>query len=143
VNDQVLAASYPAEFIGGIAAEYDLYPDSSVATIGQLLTFNVGTVDLLSLGGIIEAQSGSSGGSVVNAWNRLVGIIVTTSEGTSTADRDLRAITLSYIDRDLTVQTGFHLSQLLAGDPAVGVQNFNTRVAPGLINLYLPQLAGN
>lgn len=143
VNDQVLAASYPAEFIGGINAEYDLYPDSSVTTIGQLLTFSTGTVDLLSLGGIIEAQSGSSGGAVVNAWDKLIGVITTTSEGASTADRDLRAVTLSYIDRDLATQTGFGLTATLAGDPALEAQDFNTRIAPDLIGLYLKQLSGH
>ena len=59
LGDLTLVASYPAEFIGGIAAQFDLYPASSVTPIQDLLTFRTKTVDLISLGGIIEAQSGS------------------------------------------------------------------------------------
>jgi len=142
-GDQVLVASYPAEFIGGAAAQYDLYAVSSVTTIKQFLTFVSGTPDLLSLGGIIEAQSGSSGGAVVNAWDQLVGIIATTSSGTTTADRDLRAVALSYINTDLATQSGQDLNSLLQGDPASEVLAFNNDVAPTLINQYIPLLSGN
>ena len=140
-GDQVLVASYPAEFIGGAAAEYDLYAVSSVTTIKQFLTFASGTPDLLSLGGIIEAQSGSSGGAVVNAWNRLVGIIATTSTGTTTADRDLRAVALSYINADLAKQSGQDLNSLLSGDPISETLNFNNTLANTLINEYIPVLS--
>jgi len=142
-GDQVLVASYPAEFVGGIAAEYDLYADSSITTIKQLLTFGTSSPDAISLGGIIEAQSGSSGGAVVNAWGRLVGIVTTTSSGTTTADRDLRAIALSYINADLRTQSGSSISDLLAGDPVSEVAQFNETTAPGLAQLYLSQLASS
>src|SRR6185436_8881971 len=98
LNDPVLAAAYPAEFVGGITAQNNLYPVSSVTSIRQLLTFGPGTVDAFSIGGVIEAQGGSSGGAVVNAWKRLIGIISITSAGATTAERDLRAISLEYID---------------------------------------------
>lgn len=140
-GDQVLAASYPAEFLGGVAAEYNLFPASSFTSVKQLLTFNTGTVDLLSLGGIIEAQSGSSGGAVVNAWGRLVGIISTTSSGDTTAQRDLRAVTLSYINTDLAAQTQFDLATTLGGDVAAEALDFTTNEAPNLISLYLAQLS--
>ncbi|HEV3244999.1 MAG TPA: trypsin-like peptidase domain-containing protein, partial [Candidatus Paceibacterota bacterium] len=112
-GDQVLVASYPAELIGGIAAQYDLYADTSVTTIKQLLTFGSGTPDVVSLGGVIEAQSGSSGGAVINMWGRLIAIVATTSGGTTTADRDLRGVALSYINTDLTAQSGVSLGVLL------------------------------
>ena len=140
LDDPVLAASYPAEFIGGIAAQFGLYSASSVTSIQDLLTFGTNTVDIISLGGIIEAQSGSSGGSVVNAWGRLIGIITTTSEGTTTAARDLHAITLSYIDRDLTVQTQHDLGAILGGDIAAEAFDFNTHAAPALAQLLVDQL---
>lgn len=142
-GDQVLVGSYPAEFIGGIAAEYDLYADTSVTTIQQLLTFGSGTPDALSLGGVIEAQSGSSGGAVVNAWGRLIAIIATTSSGTTTADRDLRGIALSYINTDIQAQSGSSLTTLLAGDPATEVAEFDQTTAPNLINQYLGVLSSS
>lgn len=140
-GDKVLVASYPAEFLGGIAARYNLFPASSVATIGSLLTFAVRSVDAISLGGIIEAQSGSSGGAVVNAWGRLIGLISTTSSGATTAERDLHALTLSYINRDLNLQSGASLSATLDGNIALKAQVFSDETAPALIETYLDILA--
>lgn len=139
-GDSVLAASYPAEFVGSLTAQFNFYSASSVTTIQQLLTFGKGTVDLISLGGIIEAQSGSSGGAVVNAWGRLIGIIATTSEGDTTALRDLRAITMSYISRDLAAQTQFDLPTILGGDVFAEADDFNTHIAADLIQIFIEKL---
>lgn len=141
LNDQVLGASYPAEFLGGLAAENDLYPVSSVSTIDKLLTFASSTVDAFSIGGVVEAQSGSSGGGVLNAWGRLIGVISTTSDAPTTAGRDLRAITLSYISRDLTLQTGSDLSEYIAGDLPAKAMQFQTSEMPGLLQLYYKRLS--
>jgi hypothetical protein len=140
-TDQVLVASYPAELVGGLQTEYGLYVDTSVTTIKQLLTFGSNTPDVVSLGGIIEAQEGSSGGAVVNQWGRLIALIATTSEGTTTSDRDLRGISLSYINTDLLAQSGTDLTTLLEGDPAEETQQFSANTAPGLIHLYVTQLS--
>ena len=139
-GDSVLVVSYPAEFIGGLAAQLNLYAASSVTSIKQLLTFETGTVDLVSLGGIIEAQSGSSGGAVVNAWGRLIALITTTSEGNTTSERDLRATTLSYISHDLAAQTQFDLPTVLGGDVRAEADDFNANIAPSLIQLFIKQL---
>lgn len=139
-DDSVLVASYPAELVGGIVAQFNLFSASSVTTIQQLLTFERGTVDLFSLGGIIEAQSGSSGGAVVNAWGRLIGLIATTSDGATTMERDLRAITLSYINTDLAAQTSFDLHTILNGDVRAQARDFNADVSPQLIQAFLDEL---
>jgi hypothetical protein len=140
LTDLTLVASYPAEFIGSIAAQFDLYPASSVTPIQGLLTFRTKTVDLISLGGVIEAQSGSSGGAVVNAWGRLIGVITTTSEGATTAERDLRAITLSYINNDLAIQAGFDLASILGGDIGAQVADFKAQEAPELNHLLIEHI---
>ena len=140
-GDNVLVAAYPAEFLGGLAAENSLYQDTSVGTIGTLFTFGTNSVDAISLGGVIEAQSGSSGGAVVNGWGRLIGIITTTSEGATTAQRDLHAITLSYISSDMRQQTGSaDLTTLLAGNLATEASSFNENVAPDLLAQYFEVL---
>jgi len=141
-GDSVLVASYPAEFLGGITNEYQLFPVSSFTTVGQLLTFGAGSPDVLSLGGIIEAQSGSSGGAVVNAWGRLVALIVTTSAGASTAQRDLHALALSYINSDIATQSGSDVAQLFSGDIFAKAQAFNRTAAPQLIQSYIDKLLG-
>jgi hypothetical protein len=139
-GDSILVASYPAELTGSSQA---LYAVTSVTSIQKLLTFVQQTVDLISLGGIIGAQSGSSGGAVVNAWNRLIGLVVTTSAGDTTGERDLRALTLSYIDRDLAAQTGHNLTEILASDIPALTLDFNEKVVPNLLKAYIDVLTKN
>lgn len=140
IDDPMLAASYPAEFLSGNTAYYGLYPISSITFIKEFLTFDKGTIDLISIGGAAGAQGGSSGGAVINAWNRLVGMISTTSEGATTAERDLRALTLSYIDKDIKIQSGFNLSEFQSASIESLVDDFNVREAPALIQLLLDEL---
>lgn len=142
LDDPVLVASYPAEFIGGITSQFNLYPASSVTTIQDLLTFDLNTVDVISLGGVIVAQSGSSGGSITNAWGHAIGVISTTSEGTTTAQRDLRAITLGYINRDILAQNGSDLDTILSGDIESRAKDFNANQAPALLELLISNIAG-
>jgi len=139
-GDQVLVASYPAEFLGGSAAESSLYAVSSLGQIGTLLTFAKGTVDVISLGGLIGAQSGSSGGAVVNPWGQLIGLITTTSEGATTAERDLHALTLAYISRDFAAQTGTDLSLYLQTNLAARLADFNANLLPGLMTQYMTRI---
>lgn len=140
VDDPVLAVSYPAEFLGPLAATNNLYAVSSPTTIRKMLTFTTDLVDALSLGGVISAQGGSSGGAVVNPWGYMVGLIATMSDGSKTEERDLRAVSLSYIDRDLKTQLGMNLDAILEADPSVRTADFNKNGAPKLINLLLKAL---
>lgn len=135
-GDSVMVASYPAEFLGANAT-YNLYPATSISHIGHLFTLAQSSVDVLSVGGVLEAQSGSSGGAIVNAWGRLIALISTTSEGATTADRDLRGITLSYIDRDLAAQSGYTLAELLDVNPTAEAGVFSRELAPHLIDLLI------
>jgi hypothetical protein len=141
-GDDVLVASYPAEFTKGISNLNDLYAATSYTSIQKLLTFVTDTADLLSLGGIIEAQSGSSGGAVVNQWDKLVGIVVTTSLGNTTDSRDLHALSLSYISRDMAAQTGLNLPATLAQDVASLAKQFTDQKAPAIIDKYVQVLRG-
>lgn len=141
LNDQVLGAGYPAELVGGIATENNLYAVSSISPIDQLLTFATNTVDVVSIGGVIEAQSGSSGGAVVNTWGRLIGLIATTSAAPQTGARQLHAITLSYINRDIAAQTGLNLTQYLSGDLSALGDTFTQNTAPSLLSQYMQVLA--
>lgn len=141
VGDPVLAAGYPAEFVGGSTAQTGLYPVSSVSSIEQLLTFSTSTVDLFSIGSVIEAQGGSSGGPVVNQWDRLIGIITTTSEGTTTAQRDLRALTMDYIDRDMRDQLGYGLKELPNKDIAALRRDFLTNYSESFIEQFVSRLS--
>lgn len=116
-DETALIASYPAGFAGAVTVYNNLSLVSTVGTIKRLYTFSEETIDLLSLGGVIVAQQGSSGGAVVNAWGKLVGLIVTSSDAQTTAERDLRALTLAHIDRTLTDETGLNVSAYINADP--------------------------
>lgn len=116
-SDRVLIAAYPAEFVGGMTTRNNLFASSAVTSVKQLLTFTENLVDVISLGGTIVAQGGSSGGAVLNEWGYLVGLVVTTTEATTTGERDLRAITPSHITRSLRQHVGQELSEFLAQDP--------------------------
>ncbi len=129
VDDAALVASYPVEFVGSGMVQNNLYPVTSITSIGRLMTFTSGSADALSLGGVIGAQSGSSGGGVVNQWGRLIGIITTTSAEPTTSARDLHAITTAYISRDMKTQTGRTLAETLAQDPKVMADAFRPEAA--------------
>lgn len=140
IEDPILTVSYPAEFLGNIASTQNLYPVTSTTRIKDLYTLGTGTVDVLSIGGIISAQSGSSGGGIVNAWGRLIGVITTTSEGQTTDERDLRGITLAYVERDMAAQSGTSLTRVLSGNPAQTMLDFSLTTAPRLVEKLLEQL---
>lgn len=131
VGTQAVIASYPAGFLGGQTIVQSLYQSSAVISISDRYTFGENTVDLISLGGSIVAQKGSSGGAVVDAQSTLLGIISTSSDGDTTQSRNLRAITSAYINRDLVAHTGISISSLLKASASYAT-TFNRDVAPGL-----------
>lgn len=135
-GDPVLLAGYPAGFLDANGVQRNLYISSAVSAIQQLYTFNSPSeVDLVSLGGTVVSQSGSSGGAVVDLTNgKLTGLIATESEGTTTASRDLRAVTLDYINRNLKADGQGGIAGLLSGDFLAASEKFNTDIAPDLTN---------
>lgn len=139
-NNELLLASYPAGFLEGISIQKDLYIVSTIGKIKELYTFKENTLDLISINGSIVSQKGSSGGAVVSKNNKLVGIIVTASEEETTEERELRAITLSYINRSLIQNTGFDLAFLLFGDLKIKAGVFDLATAPTLTKLLTAEL---
>lgn len=131
-GNPMLLAAYPAGFLGGVSITLNLYITSAVATVGQLYDFSGdnSNVDLMSLGGTVVSQAGSSGGAVVNTEGKLNGIIVTEVPAATTAGRDLRAITIGHIDRSLIAEGQNGILGLLAHDPATFAAAFNAALAP-------------
>lgn len=139
-GEDVLIAGYPAGFLGGIAIQKDLYITSTITDIEGIFTFKENTLDLFSLGGSIVAQQGASGGAVVTKENGLIGIIVTSSDGDTTDERDLRAITLSHINRSLILNSEITLKELLEGDLLQKTLDFSSSTAPALTKLLVDVL---
>lgn len=131
IGTPAVLVSYPAGFLGGQSIIQGLYQSSAVISISDRFTFGDGTVDRISLGGSVVAQKGSSGGAVVDGTGKLIGLISISSDGDTTGERDLSAITLSYINRDLIKNANTTLTSI-ASNSASFATTFNTNIAPGL-----------
>ncbi len=125
-SDPVLIAGYPAEFVGGSAARSSLHASTVFSNVKQLLTFTEGIVDVISVGGTVLAQSGSSGGSFVDLYGSLVGLIVTTTTGDTTGTRDLHAITPAHIDRSMRQHLGASTQTFLSREPNTLLSSFES-----------------
>ncbi len=141
VGETIFIAGYPASFLGSIGVERDLYLLSAQSTISEIFTFGEqNTIDLISVGGTVLSQRGASGGAVANQNGNLIGIVVTTTEGTSTNERDLRAITIKHVDQTLTAETGTGLKKLLSFDLIGTAKNFNESIAPLLRSILIKEI---
>lgn len=140
IEDNVLLAGYPAGFLGGISIQKDLYISSSIVKIQESFTFKENTTDLFSIGSSVVAQQGSSGGAVMSDTNKLLGIITTSSEGDTTEERDLRAITLSHINRSFIEEVGFNIYDLLSSEVAARAEIFNKDIVPTLTQMLVDEL---
>ncbi len=132
-NDGEFLAAYPAGFLDGATIEKNLYMTSAYAAVKDLFTFGTGrAVDLISIGGTIVSQGGSSGGAAVRTNDgKLEGIIATATAGDTTAERDLRAITIAHIDRSLVAAGQGGIIKLLSQDLKEAAANFAATIAPG------------
>jgi hypothetical protein len=117
----------------------NLYTASTITTIKNIYTFDGNPqIDLISVGGTIVSQGGSSGGAAVRMQDgSLTGIIVTASSGATTAERDLRAITLAHINRSLISAGMGGIAGLLAGSASVKAAEFKEIIAPGLTKILI------
>lgn len=124
----VLLAAYPAGFLDGTTIQKNLYIASAFTTVQKLFIFHSASeADLVLVSGTIVSQGGSSGGAVVRAQDgKLSAIIVTDTDATTTATRDLYAITLSYIDRNLQELGLGGIAGLLSQDLSAAATSFMT-----------------
>lgn len=140
IGESALLASYPAGFLGGLSVLQDLSVTSAIAKVSTYFTFGENTIDLISVPGTVVSQKGSSGGAVVDKYGTLIGIISTSSNGDTTAERDLRAITVAYINRSLQSELGMDLAQFTSLDMEVFAKKFQGINAPSLSKLIIDEL---
>jgi hypothetical protein len=140
VGEPVLLVSYPAGFLGGLSIIQNLNVASSITTIQDVFTFKNGTIDIVSVGGTIVSQKGSSGGLVVDGNTSLIGIITTSSDGNTTSSRGLNAITLSHINREIESDLNMNLRQFLLLDHKNFAESFGTTTAPELTKVITDEL---
>jgi hypothetical protein len=86
------------------------------------------------------AQAGASGAAVVSPAGKLIGIIVTASTEENTAERNLRAITLSYINRAFSAEAGLSLHDLRGNALDALTARFNAEIAPKLKGMLVDEI---
>jgi len=130
IGAPVLLVAYPAGLLSGETIQKNLYSSSAVSTVQGLYSFDgLQHVDLLSLSGTVVSQTGSSGGALVGIGSsKLLGIIATETTGTTTADRQLNAVTIGFIDRALAKAGMGGLTSFLAGDPQQTAADFKNNL---------------
>ena len=142
-HNQMLLASYPAGFLEGANIITNLYQTSAYASVSAVYVFDSANtwVDLFSVPGSMVSQSGSSGGAAVYV-NRgaLAGIIVTDTDATTTAKRDLHAVSIAHIDNNLRSNGMGGIADLLSGDLQVKASQFNSTIAPALTKKLISAL---
>jgi len=135
IGEPVVLVSYPAGFLGGQTIAQNLSLVSAITKIQDVFTYREGTIDLVAVGGTIVSQKGSSGGPVVDDDGELLGVISTSTDGNTTGERDLRAITTGYISRSLETDTGLNLEQFINGNIKAFAKTFQTDKAPELTKI--------
>ena len=132
VGAPTLLVAYPAGLLDGQTIQENLYSSSAVSTVQDLYSFDrLQHVDLISLSGSVVSQTGSSGGALLGLGSsKLLGIIATETTGTTTADRQLNAVTVGFIDRALAKEGLGGLISFLSGDPEQIATNFQKNIEP-------------
>jgi hypothetical protein len=123
----VSVAGYPTQERSFSEVRSKLTLAAASSSVSNVLSYAGGFTDLLALTSSARAQSGVSGGPVVSPAGALLGIVAAKSLGETAS---LRALTLSYVDRAVTLQTGLTLAELLAGDFALRAQATAASIPP-------------
>lgn len=132
VDNSVFATGYPAESMLEEGIDSPLIPKQATTTISELMTFGSNLVDLFTIHGTSIGEHGSSGGPVVDAEGKAIGIISTKGDDAQFGKGSLRAISLSYIDRSIKEETGFPLVRNLGGDLPYRAALFKKTIIPFL-----------
>ncbi len=132
IGESVRAAGYPAEIMAERGADAPLRGIETGTRITELMTFGSQYADLFTIAGSQIGQQGSSGGPVADEAGYAIGLITTRGDDTQFGNGSLRALTLSYIDRTITEETGYSLAQNMSGDLAFRARIFRETVVPFL-----------
>lgn len=127
----VRAGGYPAP-LEGTTDMNELVPVIASTSIAHLFTFNNGRVDLVSIASSDVGRNGASGGPIVDTDGTVIGLIVTRGNPETDGEQSLRALTIPYIDRTLSVETGLSLAETLAGDLSLRAEVFRETLLPPL-----------
>lgn len=137
---EVLSAGYPAEALFRDGSGAKLTPVIASTTVSELYTFGSNYADVFSVTDSAVGAQGASGGPVIRPDGGAIGLIVTKGDVATEGERSLRALTLSYIDRTITEETGFPLMQNMQGDLAYRGNVFKKALVPFLSKILLSEI---
>jgi hypothetical protein len=144
LHSAVLSAGYPAENLLRNGADAALSPQTATTTVQAMYTFGSNYADIFALSGSPVGEQGASGGPVMDLNSRsMIGLIATKGDEQLEGARSLRAITLSYIDRTITEETGFSLTQNMLGDTAYRGSVFKQIMTPFLSGILEEEIIRN
>jgi S1-C subfamily serine protease len=115
-KDVVTITGYPTEKLDFYGINKKLTVLTASSSITNVRSFSNGTssTDVVTLEDSKAGSSGVSGGPVVNQAGSMSALV--TSKSTAKNDRALRAITLPYINRRISEDTGYPLRDFISGD---------------------------
>lgn len=131
----VFTAGYPAEKLLREGADAQLEPKVARTYIAEMYTFGSSYADIFSVSSSPVGEHGASGGPIVHPELGAIGIIVTKGDRRREGENSLRALTLSYINRTITEETGYSLGQNLRGNLPNRGGIFKEALAPFLTDL--------
>jgi hypothetical protein len=143
-GSSLMTAGYPAEALMRTGADAKLFPVVASTTMKNLYTFGSKYADIFSISESPVGEQGASGGPIVatNEQN-VIGLIVTKGDQEVEGPHSLRALTISYIDRTITEETGFSLTQNMQGDLANRGNIFKDAMVPFLAKILEEKLSQN
>ncbi|MDD4989071.1 MAG: trypsin-like peptidase domain-containing protein [Candidatus Pacebacteria bacterium] len=114
-GEDTILAGYPSPFTS-LSSSNNLNFLSVLTQIEKTQGLHGNNDDLLYFGGSLLAERGSSGGPVINENGKVLGILVTATPGSTVSDRESRAISASYIQKDFQDENGKSLQEFLSGN---------------------------
>lgn len=130
IGEAVGIAGYGAQYLTSAQVYSTLSPTFLTGSIASIFTFQTTTQDVLSILGGKASQEGSSGGGVVNANGKLIGLITTSEISGDFAARHLRVITPTHMESSFQSDTGQSISSYLGSASAsVLVENYSSKIA--------------
>jgi S1-C subfamily serine protease len=142
VGEQIVAAGYAAEILTESQIENFLYPTLTFGLVGTTSSFLGTHADIIELRGTAAAQGGSSGGGIVSADEKLLGMITLGSTQRAMEKRSFTAISTDYIQRMYEQESGKTVDTLFDTDPKSSIMAFRWRIPelarPLLVNISIP-----